>query len=100
MRSFSSLLQAIGMGGLGYLEVLEDKSYKGPIDKFIPDDMKQEIADIAGLTAGRYNLLYRRQEKHRQLLYAGQIRTELGNRLDLIEKNAYRFLLYKRLPNV
>ena len=35
--------QSIGMGGLGYLEVLEDKSYKGPIDKFIPDDMKQEI---------------------------------------------------------
>ena len=26
----------IGMGGLGYLEVLEDLSYKGPIDKFIP----------------------------------------------------------------
>ena len=61
MRNFSNLQQSIGMGGLGYLEVLEDKSYKGPIDKFIPDDMKQEIADIAGLTAGRYNLLYRRQ---------------------------------------
>ena len=26
----------LGMGGLGYLEVLEDGSYKGPIDKFIP----------------------------------------------------------------
>ena len=33
----------IGMGGLGYLEVLEDLSYKGPIDKFIPDDMKKEL---------------------------------------------------------
>ena len=32
---------SIGMGGLGYLEVKEDLSYKGPIDKFIPDDMKQ-----------------------------------------------------------
>ena len=37
--------QSIGMGGLGYLEVLEDGSYKGPIDKFIPDDMKSEIAE-------------------------------------------------------
>ena len=35
-----SLHRSIGMGGLGYLEVLEDESYKGPIDKFIPDDMK------------------------------------------------------------
>ena len=37
--------QSIGMGGLGYLEVMEDKSYKGPIDKFIPDDMKEEIRE-------------------------------------------------------
>ena len=40
---------SIGMGGLGYLEVKEDLSYKGPIDKFIPDDMKAEIREIAGL---------------------------------------------------
>ena len=37
---------------LGYLEVNEDITYKGPIDKFIPDDMKTEIADLAGLEAG------------------------------------------------
>ena len=41
--------QSIGMGGLGYLEVQEDMSYKGPIDKFIPDDMKSELKDLAGL---------------------------------------------------
>ena len=34
--------QSIGMGGLGYLEVMEDKSYKGPIDKFIPDDIRKK----------------------------------------------------------
>ena len=44
--------QIIGMGGLGYLEVMEDKSYKGPIDKFIPDDMKEEIRETAGLKVG------------------------------------------------
>ena len=44
--------QSIGMGGLGYLEVKEDMTYKGPIDKFIPDDMKTEIAEIAGLQTG------------------------------------------------
>ena len=41
--------QSIGMGGLGYLEVLEDGSYKGPIDKFIPAEMKDEIREMAGL---------------------------------------------------
>ena len=35
--------KSIGMGGLGYLEVQEDLSYKGPIDKFIPDDLKETV---------------------------------------------------------
>ena len=48
------------MGGLGYLEVLEDKSYKGPIDKFIPDDMKAEFMELAGLEVGDTILLYGR----------------------------------------
>ena len=41
--------KSIGMGSLGYLEVQEDLKYKGPIDKFIPDDMKKELMDLAGL---------------------------------------------------
>ena len=89
--------QSIGMGGLGYLEVLEDKSYKGPIDKFIPDDMKQEIADIAGLTPGDTIFVIPDREAQ-AALYAGQIRTELGNRLDLIEKNSYRFCYINNFP--
>ena len=42
----------IGMGGLGYLEVLEDGSYKGPIDKFIPDELKEELREKASLNIG------------------------------------------------
>ena len=82
--------QSIGMGGLGYLEVKEDMTYKGPIDKFIPDDMKTEIKDIAGLEAGDTIFFIADNEKQ-AALYAGEIRTALGERLDLIEKNAYRF---------
>ena len=89
--------QSIGMGGLGYLEVLEDKSYKGPIDKFIPDDMKQEVADIAGLTPGD-TIFFIADREAQAALYAGQIRTELGNRLDLIEKNSYRFCYINDFP--
>ena len=33
----------MGMGGLGYLEVAEDMTYKGPIDKFIPEELKKEL---------------------------------------------------------
>ncbi len=89
--------QSIGMGGLGYLEVKEDMTYKGPIDKFIPDDMKTEIKDIAGLEAGDTIFFIADNEKQ-AALYAGEIRTALGERLDLIEKNAYRFCYINDFP--
>ena len=89
--------QSIGMGGLGYLEVLEDGSYKGPIDKFIPDDMKQELKDLAGLKE-LDTIFFIADTEKQAALFAGQIRTELGNRLDLLEKNAYRFCYINDFP--
>lgn len=89
--------QSIGMGGLGYLEVLEDMSYKGPIDKFIPDDMKNEIKDLAGLTAGD-TIFFIADVEELAASYAGQLRTEIANRLDLLEKNAYRFCYINDFP--
>lgn len=89
--------QSIGMGGLGYLEVNEDMTYKGPIDKFIPDEMKNEIAEIAGLASGD-TIFFIADKEERANLYAGQLRTELANRLDLLEKNAYRFCFINDFP--
>ena len=89
--------QSIGMGGLGYLEVKEDLSYKGPIDKFIPDEMKSELASLAGLVPGDV-IFFIADNEERASKYAGQIRNELGERLDLIEKNAYRFCYINDFP--
>ena len=89
--------QSIGMGGLGYLEVAEDLSYKGPIDKFIPDAMKSEMLELGGLTAGD-TIFFIADREERANLFAGQIRTEPGTRLDLLEKNAYRFCFINDFP--
>ena len=88
---------SIGMGGLGYLEVKEDLSYKGPIDKFIPEEKKGEIAEIAGLEAGD-TIFFIADKEEKAALYAGQLRTELGERLNLLEKNAYRFCFINDFP--
>lgn len=87
----------IGMGGLGYLEVLEDLSYKGPIDKFIPEEMKAEFRELAGLEAGD-TIFFMADREDRAAYYAGMIRTELGEKLDLIEKSAYRFCYINDFP--
>ena len=85
------------MGGLGYLEVLEDGSYKGPIDKFIPEDMKEEIRKMASLKALDTIFFIADNEKNASL-YAGQIRTALGERLDLIDKKSYKFCYINDFP--
>lgn len=89
--------QSIGMGGLGYLEVLEDGTYKGPIDKFIPDDMKEELREKASLKVGD-TIFFIADKEMAAANFAGQIRNELGARLDLCEKNAYRFCYVNDFP--
>ena len=89
--------QSLGMGGLGYLEVGTDMSYLGPIDKFIPAEYKEELAQTTGLGAGdTIFLIADRQE--RANYYAGQLRNELGRRLGLLEKNAFRFCYVNDFP--
>lgn len=92
-----SFATSLGMGGLGYLEVMEDLSYKGPIDKFIPQEMKKELMELAGLTAGD-TVFFIADKEERANYYAGQLRTELGTKLDLCEKNAYRFCYVNDFP--
>lgn len=87
----------IGMGGLGYLEIMEDGSYKGPIDKFIPTELKEEFRTLAGLETGD-TIFFMADKEARAAYYAGMIRTELGEKLDLLEKNAYRFCYVNDFP--
>ncbi len=81
---------SIGMGGLGYLEVQDDLSYKGPIDKFIPDEMKKELMEIADLKKDD-TIFFIADSKKRATELAGQIREELGKRLDLIDDKKFSF---------
>ena len=89
--------QDLGMGGLGYLEVAEDLSYKGPIDKFILDEYKKELLELAGLEAGD-TIFFIADKEARAAYYAGQLRIEIGNRLNLCEEKAYRFCYVNDFP--
>ncbi len=88
---------ALGMAGLGYLEVVEDFSYKGPIDKFIPEELKEELRRLAGLEAGD-TIFFIADKEERANYYAGKIRNELGEKLGLTEQNAFRFCYVNDFP--
>ena len=64
--------------------------FKGPIVKFIPDDLKKKLIELADLKENDTIFFIADNEKRATEL-AGQIRTELGNRLNLIDENVFQF---------
>ncbi len=89
--------QSLGMAGLGDLEVAEDLSYKGPIDKFIPEGLKAALRELTGLEAGD-TCFFIADKEERACFYAGKIRDELGEKLGLTEQNAFRFCYVNDFP--
>ena len=85
-----SFAEKIGMGGLGYLEVQEDLSLKGPIDKYIPGEIKKELFELADLKIND-TIFFIADNKKKATAFAGEIRTELGNRLGLINEDKFEF---------
>ena len=88
---------SIGMKGLGYIKVTDEMTFLGPIDKFIPDDQRATLIERAGLKPGCV-LYFIGDTAAVAPLLAGQIRNELGRRLDLLEKSAYRFCFVTDFP--
>ncbi|MCD8205528.1 MAG: aspartate--tRNA ligase [Clostridia bacterium] len=100
-RSFhAGLLEyamSIGMGGLGYLEVEADLAYKGPIDKYIPANLKPELKTLVNLSAGDTIFFVSDTEK-KAAEYAGKIREELGKRAGLIDEDVFAFCFVNDFP--
>ena len=96
-RDMEKFALSIGMKGLGYISVKEDMTYKGPIDKFMNDEQKVEIAKLAGLQPDDV-LYFISDEKDVVAKYAGQIRTEVAKRLDLIDTQKFEFCYIVDFP--
>ena len=86
----------IGMKGLGYLTLAGD-DYKGPIAKFLSDEQKTELKSIANIKDGEtiFFICDRKEVVNR---LAGEIRTWLGENLELIDKSSYRFCYIVDFP--
>ena len=90
--------KSIDMPGIGYISVMEDKSLKGPIDKFLTEDDRKALFDKAGLTCG--SVLFFIADKRPDVVCknAGLIRTELGRKLDLMDHNLFEFCFVTDMP--
>ena len=92
-RSFFDKLieftQALGAPGLGYI-VFEGGGGKGPIAKFFPDNVIQQLKETAGLSDGDA-LFLSCDKRDLAARYAGAVRVELAQQLGLIEEGSIRF---------
>ena len=76
--------------GLAWIKVNETEELQGSIAKFITEEAKKELLAKTGATVGNA-LLFVADEESIVAGIAGKIRTEAGIRLDLIDKNSYKF---------
>ena len=88
---------SIGMKGLGYLTVLEDGSFKGPIAKFLSDEKKAALTEMLSLKTDDTLFFICDSIKVVNLL-AGQIRTALGERMNLIDKGRFEMCFITDFP--
>lgn len=87
----------IGMKGLGYIEVEEDMTYKGPIAKYFTDEQSEEIKKLLSLKQGDVLFFISDAPKFVDKL-ASEIRTELGKRMDLIDNSRFELCFITDFP--
>ena len=90
--------KSIDMPGIGYISVMEDKTLKGPIDKFLTEEDRTALFEKADLKEG--SVLFFIADKRRDVVTrnAGLIRTELGRKLDLMDHNLFEFCFITDMP--
>ncbi len=88
---------SIGMKGLGYVKVNEDLTFDGPIDKFLKPGDREELIARNGSKAGDVIYFIADSAQIAPKL-AGQIRTEVANRLDLIDKSRFELCFIVDFP--
>ena len=88
--------EEVGANGLAWVKV-EKEGYTGGIAKFITDDIKVKLEKGYSVKENDA-LFFIADELQKAQKIAGQVRIELGKRLDLLEKNVYRFCFITDFP--
>ncbi len=89
---------SIGMPGIGYLTLTKDKTFKGPIDKFLSDTERKELIEFLSMKENSVVFFIANKNKKVAQKFSGQIRTYLGKKLDLIDENRIELCIINDFP--
>lgn len=89
---------SIGMPGIGYLTLTKDKTFKGPIDKFLSDTERKDLIEFLSMKENSVVFFIANKNKKVAQKFSGQIRTYLGKKLDLIDENRIELCIINDFP--
>ena len=89
---------SIGMPGIGYITLQADGTFKGPIDKFLTDDEREDLINELNLKENSVLFFVADRNYNKACKFAGLIRDELGRKLDLIDKNKLELCIVNDFP--
>ena len=90
-------IEELGAKGLAWVKVDSEMNLAGGISKFIDDDRKAKIFEKMNIEKGDA-IFFVADEFHKAQKIAGGVRIKLGNELDLLEKDVYRFCFIVDFP--
>lgn len=89
---------SIGMPGIGYITLMEDGTLKGPIDKFLSEDERNNLIKEFDMKIGSVMFFIANKKLNVARNFAGQIRDELGRKLELLDPNKLELCIVKDFP--
>ena len=92
-----AMTDEVGAKGLAWTKFEKDGTVQGGIAKFITDEAKAKLENEYEVKAGD-SIFFIADEFHKAQKIAGLVRIELGKRLDLLEKDTYRFCFIVDFP--
>ena len=96
-KNIEEYIKKAGAVGLSYIKVGADMTFKSSIDKFLNEELRNELIEKCGLKEGS-TLFILADSKNKINKLAGLLRTKLGNELELIDKNKFEFCIINDFP--
>lgn len=82
-------------GTLGYIKVVENNKFKSSLDKFLNDEIRNNLIEKLNLNEGDTVFILADKKVNK---LAGNLRNKLAEELELIDKNKYEFCIVNDFP--
>lgn len=82
-------------GTLGYIKVVENNKFKSSLDKFLNDEIRNNLIEKLNLNEGDTVFILADKKVNK---LAGNLRNKLGEELELIDKNKCEFCIVNDFP--